>query len=805
MSNGTYSFSESDYRFTNPVRYFTASDPYYWEVDNIPLKQLQENDLWLKGQIEDGFKNLRFSFGRSEFQELLPYSEGVDNVVRVKPGRFTARINSISESRLQHLERVAGEVFNQADRWKLATYENVDLKDTVDKITSILANDALFMNGLAERVFTYTVNSPYETFEADSGAWDGATGWQVLSPIFQSIVWPNAAWARGSSTADLGDGYRAQYADVSFGTSERGREQGLIGLWLIESTFIKYWKGVYRLAVVDVPGELSIEIPPFNQRDFDYYDENGNLQQNTTAETRIDLIFIYSKPVDASSVRVKTDNTTYRDITEPELGLVRGAGVVMRKAPIINDEVSKGETREVGDLDADGNVQILASPADQVNTNNGFKNLEVRGSFPAPDDIMNISPLLIEDLESSDPKLIGQSILPVAYVVVRRDANINENGETIISSEDIIDIRPLLRTSELSYNERAGIAAAVPQISISNPVVSRIEFKQMVDRVSDDYRDRIEDLRDSISQTNNNSNVPRVVGAGLVQGGFSYGPEAAIRNWWVVQDNITTTEGTQRWRERMNYPTAHQTPYFPEWDVAPWVPSTNRGEYPNDCVHVALQNFATRSGSYPYTSAKARRRESGGRLEASINDFLVFYCKKTIQLNKADVEWMDHYSVNVHYENCVPLTAPAFNNSTLEALWQNVGSSAKIFVETKKNEFTIYCSWVGAQFAAVSNLFNFTGQSPDNQMFTQYFGGTYARSNFTQVAENGLITLRDNPEVTAGHLVFNQEFSKIDDNGLQNVGICILPTVRFDVIGYPSRYSGMPRGLGGENPTINLA
>ena len=44
-------YEESVYRFTDPVRLFKANDPYYFEVDNIPLKQLQENCLWLKDQI----------------------------------------------------------------------------------------------------------------------------------------------------------------------------------------------------------------------------------------------------------------------------------------------------------------------------------------------------------------------------------------------------------------------------------------------------------------------------------------------------------------------------------------------------------------------------------------------------------------------------------------------------------------------------------------------------------------------------------------------------------------------------------
>ena len=44
-------YGESAYRFTDPIRYYKANDPYYWEVDNIPLKQLHENSLWLKDQL----------------------------------------------------------------------------------------------------------------------------------------------------------------------------------------------------------------------------------------------------------------------------------------------------------------------------------------------------------------------------------------------------------------------------------------------------------------------------------------------------------------------------------------------------------------------------------------------------------------------------------------------------------------------------------------------------------------------------------------------------------------------------------
>ena len=42
----------SNYVFTQPIRYYKANDPYYYEVDNIPLRQLEENILYVKGLIE---------------------------------------------------------------------------------------------------------------------------------------------------------------------------------------------------------------------------------------------------------------------------------------------------------------------------------------------------------------------------------------------------------------------------------------------------------------------------------------------------------------------------------------------------------------------------------------------------------------------------------------------------------------------------------------------------------------------------------------------------------------------------------
>ena len=37
-----FTYKDSNYKFNDPIRFFKANDPYYFEVDNIPLKQLQE-------------------------------------------------------------------------------------------------------------------------------------------------------------------------------------------------------------------------------------------------------------------------------------------------------------------------------------------------------------------------------------------------------------------------------------------------------------------------------------------------------------------------------------------------------------------------------------------------------------------------------------------------------------------------------------------------------------------------------------------------------------------------------------------
>ena len=85
-------YKDSNYRFTDPIRLFKANDPYYFEVDNIPLKQLQENCNWLRDQVRKDASEV-LNVKRSDLDELRPYATGGDRIVRVKPGRYSARVN----------------------------------------------------------------------------------------------------------------------------------------------------------------------------------------------------------------------------------------------------------------------------------------------------------------------------------------------------------------------------------------------------------------------------------------------------------------------------------------------------------------------------------------------------------------------------------------------------------------------------------------------------------------------------------------------------------------------------------------
>jgi len=162
----------------------------------------------------------------------------------------------------------------------------------------------------------------------------------------------------------------------------------------------------------------------------------------------------------------------------------------------------------------------MAQIVDSLIPTNGFQGLNIHGSFPSPDDLMNLAPSIQEKLESTDPRLIGQSILPIAYIVVKSNAAVTTEGSPVLTPADVVDIRPFFRTTELAYNERAGICAAIPSLSLANPVVTKYNLEKSVD----DFRAYADStyMRASIFESG------KVLAAGFIYGGKDFGPEKSL-------------------------------------------------------------------------------------------------------------------------------------------------------------------------------------------------------------------------------------------------------------------------------------
>lgn len=497
----SFDFTESQYRFTSPIRYFKANDPIYYEVDNIPLKQLHENDLWLKDQIFNLKLSTEGGVERQNINELRPYTTGSDNIVKVKPGRFTARINdAYSITPLQVIKKIAGDSAADYNTW---TAESLSSSELSTIIQAFKQSVAINLNGLVERAFTRPSFIPdyadtrYTSPIKPSIILINGTEQDTLQPPYPgvgAVLWNN-----------FNDNRNSQLPSTSYFIRQYDPFQATIGfarMGAAETAFIKRWRGVARTAVVDVPQELSIEIPRFNEEDYFYYNEQGVKVYLTGATQRVDLLFIYSKPVDVSSVTIgKYANGAPSVITKAELGIVYGAGLGVNFRQLSSrlqealdaNGVNKNYPATDDTTLPDGTVKMLAHFGDEFGQYTGFgtSGSTVKGSFPAPDDLMNLSPLLDESLSTSSISLIGQSVLPVAYIIVKKNASLNAEGAPVISSSDVIDIRPFFRTTELSYNERAGIAAAVPSLSIANPVVTQSELDFELKKVRTDVINRI--------------------------------------------------------------------------------------------------------------------------------------------------------------------------------------------------------------------------------------------------------------------------------------------------------------------------
>ena len=87
-------------RINEDIRFYLPADPYYYQVDNLPLEDLLANDVRLQNQIDsiqssDGGNTV----GRAGFTELQPFIDtGLPGTVSVRPGNFIGRTQRVVPS-----------------------------------------------------------------------------------------------------------------------------------------------------------------------------------------------------------------------------------------------------------------------------------------------------------------------------------------------------------------------------------------------------------------------------------------------------------------------------------------------------------------------------------------------------------------------------------------------------------------------------------------------------------------------------------------------------------------------------------
>ena len=821
-------YQDSNHRFTDPIRFFKANDPYYFEVDNLPLKQLQENCNWLRDQVRrDSSKILNVK--RGDLDELRPYSNGSDRVIRVKPGRYSARVNDASNKEpLAYLEKVMGTAVGDVDAWATALPnpgsftggKNTVLQAALNTFKTAISAEAKGMTGLIERAFTWPVinsSTPIDNDGVDlvNGMSYGGPdvnipgGGAQASPmvISQALVW---AKSQGSTESQaLLTSYEITNANNGWAKFPR-----------TESYFIKAWRGVSRLAIVDVDDEITIEVPSFDPDDFAYTNSDGTTTSVAGVESRIDLVFIYSKPVDSSGVTIlKPDGK--QGISKPQLGIVRGAGIKTNFQETTN--TAQDYITNVG-----ANHSILAHPGDQKNTNMGFTSTsandiaqDVRGSFPAPDDILNLAPLISEKLEDNAYELIGQSILPVAYVWV-------QSGSQVVLSTDVIDIRPLFRTAELAYNERAGIGAAFPQLSLANPAVGRGQLDYELRRVYEDLKGQV----DGLAGQSDTQSAMNTLATGYVFGGWNFGPEGALFNYYQGVFATDTSENNDSEAYIKQYvrgkygigstAASIAIPSYPDWDLSQWCIEqdiSDKGLFPNDYISTFISEIGTTDSSIVAGSNSQLTNTDGttteGGVPAKLQNFYntdsgdnvvsrvnFNYVAKKIKFNRPS--WLADYKVDIDLINCL---AQNYRGQFPSAS-DDAGSYFGHWVEKGFDEFTIYVA-----FSTDSNNHRAGTSSPGfpaPASLTTTSGGKKKKTTSTiTLSERGgerfsgfvvpvgdLLTANTNPisSVARGGYIGNPR-----------IGKCTYPTVMWSITGIPLEDTPYLYGnLNGTNPTISL-
>ena len=506
----------------------------------------------------------------------------------------------------------------------------------------------------------------------------------------------------------------------------------------------------------------------------------------------------------------------------------------------------------------------MASPGDTENENIGFTAasgndiaFNVRGSFPAPDDLLNIAPLISEQLEENAFELVGQSILPVAYVWVTR-------GSSVVSTTDVIDIRPLFRTAELAYNERAGIAAAMPQLSLANPAVGKAQMDYTLKRQYDVINGRLQQLEQE-EETGLPTSL-RTVAAGYIFGGWNFGPEGAMYDFYqrvFSQDLNPDNDSEQAIRQyiRTKYGlsrTGFEVPAYPDWDIADWaILNTDLvevGRFPNDYINTffsegggyastntadgtivagSYREFVGPDGLNAASGTPERARQFNNATMASQEIPAGFsnagssnaqrvhfsFIKKRIEFNREDYPGMIDYTVDIDFVNSIPQISGArgIQNGVSNG---GTGSNSREYngveearyignwVEKGEDYFIIYVAFATHDMAGETGdgIFG-SGNLAPLVPAPHQFGNTTSserggeRFSAFVVPVDDIVTSNPNPQssrIGAGSQTFGGYL------GNPRLGKCTYPTVNWSMKAVSQSDAPFFYGNLGSNNVINL-
>ena len=329
-------------------------------------------------------------------------------------------------------------------------------------LTDLLSNDIILEDRLKslEDTFSGLGDNPKGSFGlgaiADLKAYtEPETG--ATSKFGKVFVRPGKFNARMPVAATRESGWRMMRdrSDVFTNESFAGTGDDVLSTTETSEDFVRSSAGASRTAVVefypDPDGkDQSAVIESFDPEEF--------IDASPPSE-RLDLVYI--KP----SQSLDTD-LNKNGMPEASIGIVKGAyfrtdpaGGLQTTGRRFTDKNarSRGLTTGMADCEVPADARLA-----------GF------GTVPMPDDLVNFSwhpastPLLGGPFGEEQVSTQAVFCLPVAYV---RVPSWYVQGQPIPQS-NVYDIRPFLRTAELTYSERAGIANSVDPHG-NNPFITR--------------------------------------------------------------------------------------------------------------------------------------------------------------------------------------------------------------------------------------------------------------------------------------------------------------------------------------------